>query len=129
MNYQNFSLLFGFSVWLLATLAFRYWGHLFFLISNYLLLLGFFVATIPVLYLLAKWVFEKYQLDGSERLQSAVLMTVPGMLCDVACLQFHELVFPQLTIEQAVSLGAWIIWAYVIVLLLGFSNRQMVKMA
>ncbi|MBD0404923.1 DUF5367 family protein [Flammeovirga sp. EKP202] len=44
---------------------------------------------------------------------------VPGMLCDVACLKFHALIFPKLTLEQSVVLGAWILWAYVIVLLIG----------
>ncbi|WP_425428180.1 hypothetical protein [Algibacter marinivivus] len=27
------------------------------------------------------------------------------MLCDVACLKFHYLVFPKLTIEQSIVLG------------------------
>ena len=119
MTYRIFSLVFGFSVWLIATLIFRFWGDVFFLIENAFVLIGFFLSTIPILYLLAKWVFNRYKLTGSRRLESTVLMAIPGMICDVACLKFHYSVFPKLTLEQAIVLGAWILWAYVIVLLIG----------
>lgn len=127
MNYQKFSLAFGFSVWLAATLIFRFWGHTFFLIENHLLITGFFAGTVPVLYSLVRWVFNKYKLTGNTRLRSTVLMTVPGMLGDVGCLNFHYLVFPKLTTEQAVVLGAWIIWAYVIVLLIGMTGKTSIR--
>ena len=65
------------------------------------------------------WVFNQYELTASKRLESAVLMAIPGMICDVACLKFHDAVFPKLTVEQAIVLGAWILWAYVIVVLIG----------
>ena len=124
MNYQKFSLLFGFSVWLIATLIFRIWGDSFFIVENSFLLTGFFLGTIPILIILSIWVFNRYQLTGIKRLESAVLMTIPGMLCDVACLKFHPLVFPKLTIEQSIVLGAWILWAYVIVLLIGVMKSR-----
>lgn len=124
MNYKNFSLAFGFSVWLIATLTFRFLGNSFFLIENTFLLIGFFLGTIPILYLLAKWVFDGYKLTGNKRLESTVLMTIPGMICNVVCLKFHYLVFPKLTIEQSIVLGAWILWAYVIVLLIGIIKSR-----
>ena len=119
MDYRNFSLGFGFSVWLIATLIFRLWGNTFFLIELPLLLIGFFLGTVPILYLQVKWVFNRYHLIGNKRLESAILMAIPGMLCDVACIKFHDLVFPRLTMEQVIVLGAWVLWAYVIVLLIG----------
>ena len=125
MNYRLFSLVFGFSVWLMATLAFHFWGHTFFLIDNPLLLSTFFLGTAPLLWLLAQWVFNYLGLEGSQRLESAVLMAVPGMISDVFCLKFSAIVFPTLTNEQAIVLGAWILWAYVIVLLIGVvKSRQ-----
>lgn len=124
MNYQKFSFLFGFSVWLIATLIFRIWGDSFFNVESSFLLTGFFLGTIPILFILSMWVFNKYQLTGNKRLESATLMTIPGMLCDVACLKFHHLVFPKLTIEQSIVLGAWILWAYVIVLLIGVMKSR-----
>ena len=123
MNYQKFSLVFGFSVWLIATLIFKFWGHTFFLIESNLLLTGFFLGTIPVLYLLANWVFSQYKLTRDTKLRSAVWMTIPGMICDVVCIKFHSIVFPNLTMEQSVVLAAWVIWAYVILLLIGLINR------
>jgi hypothetical protein len=130
MNYQSFSLVFGFSVWLVATLPFSMWGDAFFRVENPLVLAGFFLGVIPVLYFLAKWVFDRYGLVGRERLESTVLMTIPGMICDVLCLKFHHFVFPKFTIEQAIVLGAWILWVYAIVLLLGVirsSNKNGIK--
>lgn len=124
MNYQYFSLAFGFSVWLVATLVFRFLGPAFFLIENNLFLAILFLATIPLLYFLAKWVFNKYKLAGDAKLRSAVLMAVPGMICDVACLKFHTIVFPQFTPAQSVVLGAWLIWAYVMVLLIGLMQSS-----
>lgn len=124
MNYQYFSLAFGFFVWLVATLVFRFLGHTFFLVENGLLLAVLFLATIPLLYVLAKWVFNKYKLAGDTKLRSAVLMVTPGMVCDVACLKFHTIVFPQFTLTQSVVLGAWIIWVYVIVLLIGLMKSS-----
>jgi hypothetical protein len=111
-------------VWLIATLFFRIWGDSFFIVENSFLLTGFFLGTIPILFILSMWVFNKYQLIGNKRLESATLMTIPGMLCDVACLKFHHLIFPKLTIEQAIVLGAWILWAYVIVLLVGVMKSR-----
>ena len=119
MNYQNFSLIFGFLVWLVATLIFRFWGHTFFIIENPFIISVLFLATIPLLYFLIQWVFKRYRLSGESRVRSAVLMAIPGMLSDVACLKFHYFVFPTLSIEQAIVLGAWLVWAYVWVLLIG----------
>ncbi|KXX71059.1 DUF5367 domain-containing protein [Flammeovirga sp. SJP92] len=131
MTYQKFSLLFGFSVWFMATLTFSLWGDLFFLVENALLLISFFIGTVPILFFLSQWVFKKYQLTGHQRLESTVFLAIPGMLCDVACLKFHALIFPKLTLEQSVILGAWILWAYVILLLIGVlksrNNKEVIK--
>lgn len=127
MNYQKFSLLFGFSVWLVATLVVRYWGNAIFQVENKLLLSGLFLGAIPVLYLLANWVFSLYNLSGDAKLRSAVLMTAPGMVCDVACIKFHYVVFPTLTLEQSVVMASWVIWVYIIVLLRGVMPIKMIS--
>lgn len=124
MNYPSFSLLFGFSVWFLATLSFRVLGHTFFLIDNTMLMGGFFLATVPLLYVLMNQVFNHYQLSGSDLLNSSVLMAVPGMLGDVFCVKLHEVVFPTLNVDQVIVLSAWVLWAYVIVLLIGLIQSK-----
>lgn len=119
INYQIFSLVFGFSVWLVATLIVRYWGAAIFQVENNFLLGGLFLGAIPVLYLLVNWVFCLYNLSGDTKLKSAVLMTAPGMICDVACIKFQSIVFPTLNLKQAVVMASWVIWVYTVVLLIG----------
>lgn len=124
MSYQKFSLIFGFSAWLLATLIFRFWGHAFFLIESDLFLALFFMGTIPVFYFLLQWAFDRYQSTGIARLEMAVLVAIPGMIGDVACLKFHHAVFPKMTIEQSLVLSAWVLWAFVLVLLIGLIKSR-----
>lgn len=119
MNYQKFSLLFGFSVWLVGTLILRYWGDTIFQIENNFLLFCLFLGAIPVLYLLVKWVFNLYKLSGDTNLRSAALMAAPGMVCDVFCIKMHSFVFPTLTLNQSVVMASWLMWMYVIVLIIG----------
>ena len=106
MNYKYFSLAFGFSVWLVATLMVRFWGHALFVVNNNYGLTTLFLGTIPLLYVLAQLVYRNYDLNKSKRMESAVFMAVPGMLCDVGCLRFHEVVFPKLTMEVSSGLSA-----------------------
>ncbi|MGH1336214.1 MAG: DUF5367 family protein [Aureispira sp.] len=123
MNYQKFSLAFGLVVWLVATLIVSFWGHLFFSIENNIAISLLFIGTIPPLYLLIQWVFNRFQLNQETQFRSSVLMALPGMLCDVFCIQFHSFVFPLLTIEQVVLLGAWIIWTYFFTILIGLISK------
>ncbi len=119
MNYQKFSLLCGFSVWLVGTLAVRYFGDSIFQINNNYIVYSLFLGAIPALYLISSLVFNLYKLSGETKLKSSVLMTVPGMICDVACIKFHFVAFPLLSIEQSILMASWVLWVYVIVLLNG----------
>ncbi|BDD03948.1 DUF5367 domain-containing protein [Aureibacter tunicatorum] len=129
MNYKKFSLTFGFLVWLFSSLPFRYWGNSFFIIKNPFILILLFLGVIPVLYLLTTWVFHRFKLTGLKKLESSAFMAIPGMICDVACLKFHDIVFPKLTIEEAIVLGSWVLWAYSIVLLIGILEIKKVESA
>lgn len=124
INYKTFSLLFGFTVWLFATLAFRYGSHLFFLPDNPPVLISLFLLVIPVLGFLTFYVFRKYRLSGPERVNSAVLMALPGMILDTLCIQFFETVFPALRPEDGASLGAWLLWVYAVVLIWGLLKKK-----
>ncbi len=124
INYQKFSLVFGFFVWLVGTLIVRYWGDTIFQIENNFLLSCLFLGAIPVLYLLVQWGFSLYKLSGDTKLKSAVLMAAPGMVCDVACIKFHSVVFPTLTLAQSVVMASWVIWVYIVVLLIGLIKSR-----
>ncbi|OJJ21328.1 hypothetical protein BKI52_12265 [marine bacterium AO1-C] len=124
MNYQKFSLLFGFSVFLVATLAFSFWGHTFLQVNNAVIMVSLYLAVVPTLYFLTLGVFKRFQLSAEQRMRSAVLMAIPGMLCDVLCLKYHAIFFPTLTLEQAIALCSWVLWVYVFTLLLGVLGHK-----
>lgn len=117
MNYKMYSALTGFSVWLIATLAFRWWGESFFLVEHHLLMAGFYGATVPIILLICRTVFQRFKLGREQVAISALAMAIPGMLGDVLSLKFHAWVFPNLNPDQVGNLGAWVLWAYVLVLI------------
>jgi hypothetical protein len=123
LNYQQFSLCFGFFVWLLATLIVKHYGHYLFSIENTTNVILLYIGICPLLYALIHYVFKRFRLNDQSRLRSAVLMAIPGMLFDVLCIKFHGIVFPLLSQEQVLVLGSWIIWAYLIVILVGLYSK------
>ena len=127
MNYKIFSLIVGFTIWLLATTAFRVAGQYFFITDNALVLTGLYLIVIPVLGFVAHWVFNRYHLNRLEAIQSAVIMVLPGMLFDTFCIQFFSRVFPNLPETDAASFGSWLMWAYTIVLIFGLLRKDILK--
>lgn len=124
MNYQKFSLVFGFSVWLIATLIVRFWGQHLFLVENNLAIGFLFIIVLPTLYFLVQWVFNRFQLTPDAQVKSSLLMALPGMFCDIFCIKFHTIIFPLLKIEQVILLSVWVLWAYALVLLFGFIPKK-----
>ncbi len=119
MNYKKFSLLFGFSIWLIATLLMRSFGDSILIIENTIVLASLYFGVIPLLFFLIKYVINRFKLCQKAQLKSAVLMAVPGMFCDVLCIKFHAIVFPKFTLDQTITLGSWVLWIYTLVLILG----------
>jgi len=120
MSYKIFSFIYGASIWLVATLVFRFWGHLFFFIDQFAVLASLYLLTPVLLYASVKWVFIRFKLSIGQKLEAAVLMAIPGMFGDVVCIGLHNNVFPTLSVEQSVILASWILWAYSFVILIGF---------
>jgi len=125
MSYKRFSFLIGFTVWLLATLAFRFFGQYFFLTENPLVMIGLYLLVVPLLGLIAQVVFQKYQLNQAQRIEAAVWMVLPGMLLDTICIQFFAQVFPNLPIKADAPFGAWLMWAYASVLVFGLLRKKL----
>lgn len=124
MAYKKFSLIFGFTLWLIATLVFRFAENNFFFIDNFIVISSLYIGTIPVLYLFVKWVFNKFQLTNTQMKESVILMSIPGMVLDTFAIKFYYLVFPTLSKDEAIILGSWVIWAYVVVLLIGLLSKK-----
>jgi len=125
MNYRIFSLIIGFSIWLLATITFRVAGQYFFLTNNSLVLIGLYLAVIPFLGFVSNWVFNKYKLSKLQAIQSATIMVLPGMIFDTFCIEFFAWVFPNLPESEGATFGSWLMWAYATVLVFGLIRKDM----
>jgi len=124
MNYKQISLLVGFLIWFLATILFRVAGQYFFLTDNTLVMLSLYLAVIPALSLVAIQVYKKYKLSSQEKIIASVYMVISGMFLDAFCIQFFAWIFPNLPISADASFGAWLMWAYAIVLLTGILSKN-----
>lgn len=123
-RYKKLSLVFGFTIWLMATLAFRFWENSFFFIDDLTVMSSLFIITIPVLYLLIKWFFNKLKLNKSQITESVIFMSVPGMVLDAFAIKYHNLVFPTMSKEEIIVLASWVVWAYVVVLVIGLVSKE-----
>ncbi|WP_194972587.1 DUF5367 domain-containing protein [Aquiflexum lacus] len=124
MDYKKFSLFLGFMVWLMATIAFRFAGQYFFLTDNTLVMVGLYILVVPVLGVLANWVFNSYQLGRLESIQSATLIVLPGMAFDTFIIIFFPVVLPNLPPTDAPIFGSWLMWAYASVLAFGLTRKE-----
>jgi len=124
MNYKTYSLITGFSIWLLATIAFRFSGQHFFLTDNITVLIGLYLAVIPSLGFIATLIFNKYRLNKLEAIQSASIMVIPGMILDTFCIEFFNWVFPNLPEKDGATFGSWLMWAYATVLVFGLVRKS-----
>ncbi len=122
MDYQRFSLLFGFTVWLVATLAFRFWGHHILRLDRELYVPGLYLLTVPVLWFLVTRVFLKFGLNSDQRAKSALLLALPGIIGDVVCIKYYEIIFPTISHDQSIVLSSWVLWSYGAVLAFGILN-------
>nr|WP_321413000.1 DUF5367 family protein [uncultured Allomuricauda sp.] len=124
MNYKIFSLLVGFTIWLLATIVFRVAGQYFFLTDNAIVLITLYLAVVPFLGVVASWVFNKYKLNKLQAIQSAAIMVLPGMVFDSFCIEFFAWVFPNLPETDGSTFGSWLMWAYATVLAFGLIRKE-----
>ena len=110
----------GFGVWLLATLAFRVAGHLFFLDDQIALLSLLWLLTVAALLTFVLALFRWRNLDQTARFEAAILLALPGMILDAFAVEAFVSVFPNMPDSAAGSFGAWLLAAYATVLLAAF---------
>ncbi|TDQ79172.1 DUF5367 domain-containing protein [Sphingobacterium yanglingense] len=123
-NYLFVSFIVGFLVWLSATALFRIAGHHFFIVENVPVMVGLYILLIPALGFLSTWLFNKFKLGNLESIKSAVIMVLPGMLMDSLCIQFFEIVFPNMPGIYSKTFGAWLMFAYAVVLISGLLRKN-----
>jgi hypothetical protein len=117
-------LIWGFLVWLGATLIFRFFGHFFFHPENALLLL---LSYLLVVLVIALFTYPLYKLKGltkEERLKAAMFIALPGMFIDTVVLVIFPDVFTNLPVQSDRYFGSWLLWAYSLILITGLPLKK-----
>ncbi|MDR2283687.1 MAG: DUF5367 domain-containing protein [Sphingobacterium sp.] len=123
-NYLLVSFIVGFLIWLSATIVFRVAGQHFFIVENVSVMISLYILLIPALGFISTFLFNKFKLGNLESIKSAAIMVLPGMLMDTLCIQFFETVFPNMPEMYSKTFGAWLMFAYSIVLISGLMRKN-----
>lgn len=115
-----FFVLWGLAVWVAVTASMRVAGHLLLDPTNPPIMLGFFVAVIPLMALVTFPVYVYRGTPLAQRPSAAIIMSVPGLFLDVFLVAFFETVFPNMPPTTAKYYGAILLFGYMVVLLTGF---------
>ena len=106
----------GFGVWLVATVAFRLAGQVFFLDEQPLVLAALWLLGIVAMLALARFLFGWQRLARAQRFEAAVLLVLPGMTLDALVTEGFAGLFPNMPASAASSFGAWLLACYASVL-------------
>lgn len=110
--------LWGLLLWLVATVVMRASGHLFMHPDQPWLAALAFLLTVPLIAAVTIPIYDWRRVNLFDRPAAAILMCLPGLLIDVVLLAWFETVYPNLEGGGALF-GAWLLWAYALVLLTG----------
>lgn len=113
-------LFWGLLVWGAVALSIRLVGHVLLSPDNPLLVVGFFVAVIPLMAVVTYPIYRWLGIAPVDRGTAAALMSLPGMFLDVLLVAFADVVFPAMEPGAVINFGAILLFGYAIVLLSGF---------
>ena len=120
-----FFFLWGFLVWLGASLIFRFLGQVFFIPDNTLLIVLSFIFVVPLILVLTFPIYKLKKIQENEdRIKAAVFIALPGMLIDSVVLIYFDQVFVNLSVETDRFFASWLMWAYSLILFTGFYNNK-----
>ena len=88
-------------VWAVATLLIRLVGQYLFDPGNTPMIVGLFIAAIPVMALLTYPLYYWFKIPAEERPHAAIILAFPGMILDVLVITFFQDVFPNIEIGRA----------------------------
>lgn len=113
----------GFILWISATLLFRFFGQMFLIPGNVPLLLITFILAIPLITLATYPYYYLRKIPESKRLMSSFQIALPGMILDIFSVIYFDKVFLNLHIDSLPFFAAWLLWAYSLILISGFSIK------
>lgn len=114
-------LLWGFAIWLLATLALRGAGQWLFGGMGAMALL--FVVSVPAMIWLPRWLLVRVGLPAESAASAVIALVIPGMLLDTLSTLAFPWVFPNVPQERAAAFAAWILFCNAIALASVFAKR------
>jgi hypothetical protein len=109
----------GVAVWVVATVAFRFVGHLVLPPDDPGRVALVFVATILGSAMIAFAVYSLLDVPPERRLTAATLLVLPGMALDAVVVTTFEVVYPGMAASTGSALGGLLLFAYAAVLVTG----------
>ncbi|MFE3577535.1 DUF5367 domain-containing protein [Lysinibacillus sp. NPDC059133] len=122
-----FFLCWGFAIWLVASAVFRLMGNYFFILEEPLFMIAAYILAIPLVWIATIPIYSLKKIKGTERLQAAICIALPGMLIDAVVLLVFDNVFPNLSADLDRYFASWLLWAYSLILITGFIKAPFVR--
>ncbi|WP_460013227.1 DUF5367 domain-containing protein [Lysinibacillus sp. CTST325] len=107
--------------------AFRLIGHYFFTIEEPFLLISAYILVIPLIWISTIPIYSMTKIKGTERLLAAICIALPGMLIDAVVLLVFDNVFLNLSPDVDRYFASWLLLAYSLILLTGFTKASFVR--
>ena len=108
MNARLF--LYGFGIWLAATVALRLAGqHLLYPVDN-IRTLVLFAVSFPLMAWIMRGLCKNLGLPREQWLAGAVWLLLPTLILDPFSSAFFPVVFPNMPSEAAGVFGGWMLW-------------------
>ncbi|RBP95427.1 hypothetical protein DFO70_103470 [Cytobacillus firmus] len=114
----------GVLLWMSATILFRLFGQIFLIPEQVFFVLAIFILAIPLITIATYPYYYFRNIPETERLKAAVQIALPGMLLDILSIIYFAKVFPNLTDVSLPLFASWLLWAYSLILLTGFSIKN-----
>ncbi|MEM7554599.1 MAG: DUF5367 family protein [Cyanobacteria bacterium P01_A01_bin.84] len=119
-----FFFLWGFLIWLVASLFMRFAGQTFLIPNNLSLMLLGFAAMFPWVVAITYPIYNWKHVIPSRRPLAAICMVLPGMCLDIFIISFFPIVYPNLSPNAVVAFCASLLLGNSLILLTGFLPQQ-----
>jgi Family of unknown function (DUF5367) len=106
----------GLTIWLIATLALRFWGQHLFNPSSIPSIAILLAGSAPLMFWLPRWIFRRQAVPPADRALAAIALVAPGMLLDAFSTIWFPLVFPNIRPDAGALFGGWLLLCNVLVL-------------
>jgi hypothetical protein len=108
----------GFLLWLIATVVMRVTGEHLLDPDQVVVTFLVFAGTLPLIAAVTLPIYDWRQVNLQDRPTAAILMSLPGLFIDILVLLLFSRIYPNLG-DTGALFGAWLLWAYGLVLISG----------